>query len=237
MLDVLFWELKASPVVWPSFMKAWEIKQFFFDQKLSHFVFNFKFFPTFYHQNSGSGSGLVFSQKCWIRIRNHWIRIQNTGYRIINENKGTKQFKTEVDMEWNLPPNESNHSMNAYRASTRSIDSRRPCPSRYRSFLQQIRLRRTSISRKAFFFLQFSEFIVIWTSGGSKWSLCRVYRPVVAVSHHFELKRSWIRIRLEVKIWIRIRNGMKVNCIRMLSFETVRRRRNGKKGYQIPFHF
>ncbi len=36
-----------------------------------------KNFPVFGHQNPGSGS--VFSQKCWIRIRIKWMRIRNHG--------------------------------------------------------------------------------------------------------------------------------------------------------------
>jgi hypothetical protein len=34
----------------------------------------------FVHQKPGFGSGLVFSQKCGIRIQNQCIRIRSTGY-------------------------------------------------------------------------------------------------------------------------------------------------------------
>ncbi len=53
-LDVLYWGLRIS--------------------KLQFWIVNF------WSWNPGSGSGLVFSVKCWIRIRvrNQWIRIRNT---------------------------------------------------------------------------------------------------------------------------------------------------------------
>jgi hypothetical protein len=48
----------------------------------------------------------------------------------------------------------------------------------------------------------------LWTLTVEAWrpkiELWRVYRPVVADSHHFELNRRWIRIRIKVKSWIRI---------------------------------
>ncbi len=37
-----------------------------------------KFFPIFSLKTPGSGSGLIFRLKCWIRIRNQWIQIRNT---------------------------------------------------------------------------------------------------------------------------------------------------------------
>ncbi len=40
-------------------------------------LFSCTFPPSFCHQNPGSR--LVFSLKCWIRVRTQWIRIRNTG--------------------------------------------------------------------------------------------------------------------------------------------------------------
>ncbi len=48
-------------------------------------IFFVYFFSVFGHRNPGSG--LVFSLKCWIRIRIQWIRIRNASKKIYSWNK------------------------------------------------------------------------------------------------------------------------------------------------------
>ncbi len=52
-----------------------------FWKKILHLFSAVNFSKIFGHQNPGSGSGLVFSLKCWIRIRNQRNWIRNTAWK------------------------------------------------------------------------------------------------------------------------------------------------------------
>ncbi len=67
--NVLFWELKEYPVAWTSFTEAKGLQFLIKKYKILFSAVNFF---------AISGHRLVFSLKCWIRIRNQWIRIQKT---------------------------------------------------------------------------------------------------------------------------------------------------------------
>ncbi len=74
-LDVLFWELKASSVTGALGMG----KLHFLLKKKKNF--SCKFFKVFVYQNPGSGS--LFSLKCliWIRIWIKWMWIRNPAFK------------------------------------------------------------------------------------------------------------------------------------------------------------
>ncbi len=71
-LDIRYGDLRIS-------------KYRFLSKKIWKQSFSCTFFSIFGRQNPGSG--LVFSQKCWIRIRNQLIRIRNTGFPINSASK------------------------------------------------------------------------------------------------------------------------------------------------------
>ncbi len=73
--DVLFWELRASPVAWrPRISKL----QFLIQKYGMFFCSASNVFFIFSHQTPGSGSVSIFSLKCWIQIWNQWIWIRKT---------------------------------------------------------------------------------------------------------------------------------------------------------------
>ncbi len=82
LLDVLFWGLKASPLLQLGCSYGGRgISKFLFLIKKYLIFFYFKFFKFLI---PGSGSGLVFSlKKGWIRIRNQWARIRNNDKKIV----------------------------------------------------------------------------------------------------------------------------------------------------------
>jgi hypothetical protein len=76
LLDVLFWELKASCSLGILYGCLGISKlQIFFLKKIAKFCFSCNFFLISGHIKTNPGSVSVFSLKCWIRIRNLWIRI------------------------------------------------------------------------------------------------------------------------------------------------------------------
>ncbi len=64
MLDVLFWELNASPATWTSFMEAGVSKLQFLKKKNQIFP-AVNFLSIFDNQNLKT-----LNLKCWVRIRN-----------------------------------------------------------------------------------------------------------------------------------------------------------------------
>ncbi len=84
MLDVPFLGLKASLVAWNVLSgEAYESLNSNFDQKKYQSFFSAVHFFKFLG-GSGSGSALVFSLKCWFRIRNQWIQIWNVAFLLMS---------------------------------------------------------------------------------------------------------------------------------------------------------
>ena len=67
------------------------------EKKICQFCSQQYIFAIFYHQNQGSGSGSVFTLKCWIRIRigNLWIRIRNTACKFKQSKKLLSKLNTK----------------------------------------------------------------------------------------------------------------------------------------------
>ncbi len=81
--------------------------------------FGCKYFSIFGHQNPGSGSGSVFSLKCWIRIRIKWIRIRNTA--LIRSMAATR-FLSGLVYPYHNATNTTNSWLN-YRVSRWSVST------------------------------------------------------------------------------------------------------------------